>query len=80
MSLLVLIPVGLLIGLGVLLYRVPRIRRRATFERAGTPYCSTCLFDLSGRDLATTEFCPGCRRRLPRFAERRRDAAGSPLP
>jgi hypothetical protein len=75
MSLLFVIPAGLLIALGVLLYRVPKIRRRKAFERAGTPYCSHCLYDLSGVDLTQTEYCPGCRKRLPRFAERKRETA-----
>jgi len=71
MLLFYLVPI-VVICLAVFFYRLPKIRRRATLERRGVPYCPACLRDLSDLDLRATEFCPNCRRRLPRFSERTR--------
>jgi predicted Zn-dependent protease len=67
----VLIPLILLITAIWLITHAPKWRRRRELERAGAVYCSHCLRDLSDVDLTRTEFCPRCRRRLPRFAVRR---------
>ena len=71
MGILIAIPAGLLILGVVVLSKIPRWRRRRAFDRAGTPYCPHCLYDLTDVDEVRTEFCPGCGRRLPRFAVRK---------
>ncbi len=71
------IPIILLIIAAVLIARMPAWRRRRALERRGVPYCPRCLRDLSDVDLARTEFCPDCRRRLPRFTERGRSGGVS---
>lgn len=80
MLLFIVIPALALIGLIVLAVKLPKMRRRARLERTNTPHCPACLRDCTDLDPRSTEFCPDCRRRLPRFTDRRGPARlGEPM-
>ena len=76
MVFLALFPVIALIAAIWLLWKLPKTRRRRALERAGAAFCSHCLRRLEDVDQTRTEYCPGCGRRLPRFAVRKAAAIG----